>query len=646
MWREQLTIPSSGIAGNPIVFSSYGAGAQPIINGANVVTSWNSAGNNLWWTNNPNPTTTRAMVISNGTILSEVNSLAAVTAGKYFIDVAATPDRVYVNSVSAPSNMEVSARNYCIQMPSWKLIHHVNIVGIECRYSGGGGIALEGNGIDFNGFCVVDSCTLYANRLWGCRSSEHHNSDTFKNSTATYNGNGFYVWDGTKNITMQRCSTMHTISYLIKPNFTDGHGFGNYRGDNWLVEYCFSDDDFDGIHIDCGGVAANAIIRYNKVYNSRNSVPKSPGYAVGTVGAGATIQIYYNLSVNCASSSLEAFTTMSGRVLVYNNTFYHDATSGENAVVYIAAPGSGWTFKNNLFIRNGSSKNLIVVTKPPLATCDHNLYYILNNPSGTLRNSYNGTTYTSLASWQAATGQDANSFSVNPNLNSDYSLKGGSPCIDKGVNVGLTKDILGNPIVGVPDIGAFEYGSGVLLPLPGLTSFTGVRQDNRTILTWELALNCSFSQVTVERSTDGINFIPVADVSAECSGEATKQSYVDYFAAEGNQYYRLRLSQPGSIYKYSNVLILKGKSPALKGFKVYPNLISTDATINLDANKTQQGILMISDYSGRIVKQQTLNLQEGNNTFEVTNLDRLASGNYIAVIRTVEGVYSQKITIR
>jgi hypothetical protein len=251
-----------------------------------------------------------------------------------------------------------------------------------------------------------------------------------------------------------------------------------------------------------------------------------------------------------------------------------------------------------------------------------------------------------LASWQAATGQDANSFSVNPNLNSDYSLKGGSPCIDKGVNVGLTKDILGNPIVGVPDIGAFEYGSGVLLPLPGLTSFTGVRQDNRTILTWELALNCSFSQVTVERSTDGINFIPVADVSAECSGEATKQSYVDYFAAEGNQYYRLRLSQPGSIYKYSNVLILKGKSPALKGFKVYPNLISTDATINLDANKTQQGILMISDYSGRIVKQQTLNLQEGNNTFEVTNLDRLASGNYIAVIRTVEGVYSQKITIR
>ena len=39
-WREQLTVPSSGSAGNPITFGAYGTGADPIISGADLVTTW------------------------------------------------------------------------------------------------------------------------------------------------------------------------------------------------------------------------------------------------------------------------------------------------------------------------------------------------------------------------------------------------------------------------------------------------------------------------------------------------------------------------------------------------------------------------------------------------------------------------------
>ena len=42
-WREQLTVPFSGSAGNPITFGAYGTGADPIISGANlgpVYTGW------------------------------------------------------------------------------------------------------------------------------------------------------------------------------------------------------------------------------------------------------------------------------------------------------------------------------------------------------------------------------------------------------------------------------------------------------------------------------------------------------------------------------------------------------------------------------------------------------------------------------
>lgn len=39
-WREQLTVPSAGSAGSPITFTSYGAGAQPVISAALIPPSW------------------------------------------------------------------------------------------------------------------------------------------------------------------------------------------------------------------------------------------------------------------------------------------------------------------------------------------------------------------------------------------------------------------------------------------------------------------------------------------------------------------------------------------------------------------------------------------------------------------------------
>jgi hypothetical protein len=39
-WREQLTVPSSGTAGNPITFGSYGSGNKPQILADDVVSGW------------------------------------------------------------------------------------------------------------------------------------------------------------------------------------------------------------------------------------------------------------------------------------------------------------------------------------------------------------------------------------------------------------------------------------------------------------------------------------------------------------------------------------------------------------------------------------------------------------------------------
>ena len=59
---------------------------------------------------------------------------------------------------------------------------------------------------------------------------------------------------------------------------------------------------------------------------------------------------------------------------------------------------------------------------------------------------------------------------IDPEVQSDYTVMAGSSAVNAGMEVGLTEDYWGNPIVGLPDIGASEYqgaGSSTTKRLPG-----------------------------------------------------------------------------------------------------------------------------------------------------------------------------------
>ena len=48
-WREQLKPISSGTSGHPIIFDAYGTGADPIINGSYLNTSWTQYSGNIYY---------------------------------------------------------------------------------------------------------------------------------------------------------------------------------------------------------------------------------------------------------------------------------------------------------------------------------------------------------------------------------------------------------------------------------------------------------------------------------------------------------------------------------------------------------------------------------------------------------------------
>lgn len=58
--------------------------------------------------------------------------------------------------------------------------------------------------------------------------------------------------------------------------------------------------------------------------------------------------------------------------------------------------------------------------------------------------------------------------------NVDFRLQSGSPAINAGANLGLTSDFLGNPIIGLPDIGAYE--AAAFIPIIGLNTIGGISE--------------------------------------------------------------------------------------------------------------------------------------------------------------------------
>ncbi len=90
---------------------------------------------------------------------------------------------------------------------------------------------------------------------------------------------------------------------------------------------------------------------------------------------------------------------------------------------------------------------------------NNNDYYL--DGTGAVFGYYGGTAYSTLADWQTATTQDANSLSSNPEFISTTDLRPAntSPLIGAGLTIaGITTDIIGDLRNEPPTIGAYENG--------------------------------------------------------------------------------------------------------------------------------------------------------------------------------------------
>lgn len=148
---------------------------------------------------------------------------------------------------------------------------------------------------------------------------------------------------------------------------------------------------------------------------------------------------------------------------IYNNLFSHD-TTGTNALVELT-DGSSDSIYNNVFYNPSQQGVALSAAATTSVTVYNNVISgfdtgIQRQGSATLMEDYNIVYNTASSAWSGLT-PGPHSLISDPRFTDatslDFTLQQSSPAINAGTTTPYATDRIGNPRVGMPDIGAYEY---------------------------------------------------------------------------------------------------------------------------------------------------------------------------------------------
>jgi len=493
VWREELSISFlDGTEDNPIVFSAYGEGPNPEINGADLVSQWTQHSGNIW----------RATVAYGGIqgvwfdgLRGEwVDGVSAVNHERSWY---ADGNTVYVYSMGNPSGLyahpgvEVAQRMTCINDTSEPSSH---IIIDQFRLTHNGAV---------NGFAGAIDVREYGDRYWIIQNVEIEQSAVMAlmlrgshiqvvNSRMIHNDRGVLLHNDSLNNSIEHSEIAYSIDGGGISIYGHGHTVAqnNIHHNQWNGILAWHEPPLSGVSIEENNTS-NHTIMFNEVHNN--------GLGAGKQGDGTQLDgmwfgnmdnsvIAYNLVYNNYHGQGIHLDDGCENNLVANNTVYGHLDDGSvrySVGIHLEHGFNGNNkgeleyVRNNVVVNNNIFNNFMAIAMSGYKGSEDAVQYAtntLNNnnywvgPDGSHIGWYgptpdgSGTDAISLFDWQQVTGQDKDSISMDPKVvtgNPSYELTDSSPCIDRGVNVGLVLDFEGKPIPQgpFPDIGAFEFGS-------------------------------------------------------------------------------------------------------------------------------------------------------------------------------------------
>ncbi len=426
--------------------------------------------------------------VTNCTITQEVATTAV--AGIYANDCSAP---TITGNTITPASVNTAAAILISNSPNATILGNVT-TGTTATATYRNGLSIQSGS---NGFTIgsILSPNTFAYLNHNGIMVTNSGSGTISNNTihdvvSSVTGNGIWLYNSSGS-TVQS----NLIYNCASGSYNTGHGTGIYLS---------------------GSSGGNILEQNGLFYNYINielaaSTQTAGNLTIKNVAAHATVN---GIDIEATSSSAGVYEQ------VYNNTVLHNP-SGSNyapSCTGPGTPGAGCTGYQTGYVGHGIdcqfscnrakfANNLVYLLQPgassncqafaiagPFASIytDYNLLYDGTAGSNGYIGQLNGAYYTAVQQqqWQSAlqgtsglAGMDgaqahaeSHEYITNPlftngsgsySLASDFTLLPGSPAINAGTSVGLSTDYAGNPIKGLPDIGAYEHQGTSLSLSPG-----------------------------------------------------------------------------------------------------------------------------------------------------------------------------------
>jgi len=448
VWRENLFVPSSGVIGHPITFGAYGTGANPIINGADLVTNWMYRYYNIWQaacSTEPN------QVFFDDVRGTKAASLGAIDAvNEWFWD----SNVLYIYHTQDPDGdivIEAGIRNSCVELgdKNYLIIDGLDLCGGNDTTYRGLLNAYDASGISRHGLEIKNCIIRDTSNSAGIRIYLDHADGTFDN--VSIHDNTIYNIDEYNAYAIQMRGA--AANKIQAPLLYDNEIYDCYQGigftgvDSGLIyeNYFHSNNTEADVQIKSNSTDC-------KVYRNLSLDSYGEFLWVGTSGIDG-LDVYYNVIAGMTNLSVFALDQGCQNVRLYNNSVY----DSENSVFVIGGGGTvdtGILIKNNIVDAIGATGVNLEWDNSSLFTSDYNCWD--ENKAfwdGSNRN---------WTHWVGTLSHDANGLYQDPLMtdpdNDNFTLQPGSPCINTGTDVGLTQDYAGNtvPYGGGVDIGAYE----------------------------------------------------------------------------------------------------------------------------------------------------------------------------------------------
>lgn len=473
IYREQVALPRSGSASQPIVFRG-----QPgaVLDGAELLpagSAW-EASQGTFRRADANATT--HVVSDQGRLyryssLAELQALGAGAPGGFWQGGGFLYLKLSDGGSPAARTIHVARRENGFLVDGRS---HIRIEGLEIRHYGsteyGKGIYLrQSSDVIVRNNRIHD---IGAAGIWIKGGARHRIEDNVLYDSSIPG----WPWDRTKGSSAENNGVVFTDDtgrgHIVRRNQFEGwfNGIGPCGGsappgavtsevDVYRNQFRRHNDDA----LEPEGYCANVRLFENTIRDSHMAfavAPAAPGptwilrNTTHDIGNTRTSQQDgYAASVLKINSG---YPEPVGALLLYHNTFYSSAPNTE--ALYLLNPGNSTYIRsrNNIY---AATRDVLVKVNPVVLDWNHDL---LHTSAANRLVRWMGSNYTTLAALQAATQQQLDGLVAPPGFNApangNFSLHASSAAIDRGqVLPGINDGFAG----AAPDIGAFEYSEQI-----------------------------------------------------------------------------------------------------------------------------------------------------------------------------------------